>query len=180
VSFPILLFWVALHRFVAFWRRMGLTTTYAILVAGMVGGGVVLFSLRKPLLAVEFGTAPVLWAPAALAYATAVALEVRARHLRLATFAGVSELRGDRAPASLLTDGIYGRVRHPRYVASMLGYLASAFLANYLFLYAAAPVYLLVLHTVVLLEERELEERFGEAYRGYADRVPRYLPRFGV
>ena len=34
-----------------------------------------------------------------------------------------------------------------------------------------------ILHLVVLLEERELLERFGDAYRDYAGRVPRYVPR---
>ena len=178
VAFPVLLFWIALHPFVAFWRRMGLAATYTILVAGCVTVGALLFTLRGPLLAVEFGTGPVLWALTALTYAASVAVEMQARrHLGMATLVGVPELKAAGAPGELLTQGIYGRVRHPRYAGATLGYVASAFLANYLFLWAALPAFLLLLHTVVLLEERELEDRFGDAWRAYAARVPRYLPR---
>jgi protein-S-isoprenylcysteine O-methyltransferase Ste14 len=95
----------------------------------------------------------------------------------MGTLVGVPELRGASAPAALLTGGIYAKVRHPHYVGATFGYVASAFLANYLFLWAALPAFLLLLHTVVLLEERELEERFGDAWRDYAARVPRYVPR---
>ena len=178
VAFPVLLFWIALHPFVAFWRRMGLAATYAILVAGCAAVGALLFMLRRPLLAVEFGTGPVLWALTALTYAASLTVETHARkHLGMATLVGIPELRGRGSHDALLTQGIYGRVRHPRYLGAALGYVASAFLANYLFLWAALPAFLLLLHTVVLLEERELEERFGEAYRSYAARVPRYFPR---
>jgi protein-S-isoprenylcysteine O-methyltransferase Ste14 len=177
---PLLLFWIALHPFVAFWRRMGLGATYTILVAGAIGMGAILFALRRPLLAVEFGTGPLLWALTAAAYAVSVAFESQARrHLGMGTLVGVPELRGTSAPEALLTEGIYGKVRHPRYAGAVFGYVASAFFANYLFLWAALPAFLLLLHTVVLLEERELEERFGDAWRAYAARVPRYVPRLG-
>lgn len=178
---PLLLFWVALHLFVVFWRRMGLAATYTMLVAGCVGLGAILFASRGPLLAVDLGTGPVLWALTAVAYAVSVAFEGRARrHLRMGTLVGIPELRGASAPEVLITEGIYARVRHPRYVGATFGYVASAFFANYLFLWAALPLFLLLLHTVVLLEERELERRFGDAWRAYAARVPRYLPRFGT
>ena len=36
------------------------------------------------------------------------------------------------------------------------------------------------LHLVVVLEERELRQRFGAAYDAYARQVPRYLPRAWV
>ncbi|GMV07867.1 MAG: hypothetical protein AMXMBFR53_41420 [Gemmatimonadota bacterium] len=178
VAFPILLFWLALHPFVAFWRRMGVAATYATLVAGIVAGSALLYTLRGPLLSIEFGTGPVMWALTALAYAASIAVESQARkHLGIATLVGVPEVRGDARSETLLTQGIYARMRHPRYVGATLGYVASAFLANYLFLYAALPVFLFLVHTVVLLEERELLDRFGDDYRAYMDRVPRYLPR---
>ena len=34
-----------------------------------------------------------------------------------------------------------------------------------------------IVHAVVLLEERELRQRFGEAYGTYCEDVPRYVPR---
>jgi len=181
VSFPILLFWIALHPLVAFWRRMGLAASYVILGSGCMAVGAVLFAFRGPLLAIEFGTGPVLWILTAVTYAASVGVETQARkHLGIGTLVGVPELRDRRTEDTLLTGGIYGRMRHPRYVGATLGYVASAFLANYLFLYAAFPLFLLLLHTVVLLEERELLERFGDAYRTYMERVPRYVPRLSA
>ena len=157
---------------------MGLAATYTMLLAGCGAVSAILFSLRQSLLAVEFGTGPVLWVLAAATYTASLAVEIRARKpLRAPILVGVPELRGDGSRKALLTTGIYGAVRHPRYVGATLGYVASAFLANYLFLYAALPVFLLLLHTTVLLEERELLERFGNPYRAYMARVPRYVPR---
>ena len=181
ISFPILLFWIALHPWVAFWRRMGMAATYTILVAGCLAVSAVLFAARGPLLAVEFGTGPLLWTLAAASYALSLAVETRARrHLKVSTLVGVPELRGSAGADVLLTAGIYARIRHPRYVGATFGYLASVFLANYLVLWAMLPLFLLTLHTVVLLEERELEERFGEAWQAYARQVPRYLPRISA
>jgi protein-S-isoprenylcysteine O-methyltransferase Ste14 len=34
-----------------------------------------------------------------------------------------------------------------------------------------------VLYGITLMEERELVERFGQAYRQYQQRVPRFVPR---
>ena len=76
----------------------------------------------------------------------------------------------------LLTEGIYGTIRHPRYVKLVLFILAYSFLANYLASYAVAFLTVPILYLVVLLEERELAERFGSAYEEYCDRVPRFFP----
>jgi len=34
-----------------------------------------------------------------------------------------------------------------------------------------------VMHIIVLLEEKELKERFGHDYEEYCRRVPRYIPK---
>lgn len=178
LAFPVFLFWIAVHPFARFWRRMGPLLTYMVVLTGCAGLSVLLYRWRAPLLAVEFGTHPLLLFATLLFYVAAVGVETAARkHLTLRTLVGVPELKGEGGSERLLHEGIYARMRHPRYVGATLGYLASAFLANYLFLYAAAPLFLLLLHTIVLLEERELLDRFGGPYREYMIRVPRYVPR---
>ena len=77
------------------------------------------------------------------------------------------------------TEGVYTRVRHPRYVAVLLALISVALFSNYLALYAMAPVGAAGLYLIVRLEERELVERFGDEYETYRDRVPMFVPRRG-
>ena len=76
-----------------------------------------------------------------------------------------------------MTDGIYARVRHPRYVQIWLGLLGHALIVNYVSTYALVAIATAVILLVVRMEERELSARFGDAYRAYVARVPRFLPR---
>ncbi len=77
----------------------------------------------------------------------------------------------------LLQLGIYGRVRHPPYLGVMLGTVAMALFTNYLAAYALAAIAFPWLYLIIVLEERELRDRFGEAYRIYQQQVPRLVPR---
>jgi len=52
-----------------------------------------------------------------------------------------------------------------------------ALLANYLALYLVLAVGGLGIWLIVILEEKELRERFGPAYDDYCRRVPRFIPR---
>jgi protein-S-isoprenylcysteine O-methyltransferase Ste14 len=178
ISFPPLLaFWFLIHPFVRTWRRVGPRVTYAVALGLMVLIGIGLFALRGPLLAVDFGTQPVLWLPAALAYASAIVLEVhRRRQLSVGTLIGLPELVPGRAPGKLLTEGIYARIRHPRYTAGWLGLLALACFTNYLAIYGLLVVYVPVIYAVTVFEERELAQRFGVAYARYRERAPRFVP----
>lgn len=49
--------------------------------------------------------------------------------------------------------------------------------ANYLALYALLLLSLPTLYLVVILEERELRDRFGAEYTAYCREVPRFLPK---
>ncbi len=86
-----------------------------------------------------------------------------------------TNIRPDKPALHLVTDGIYAFVRNPMYVGFgfMLAGLAIAFASDWtLALMIPAAV---VLHRgVVLREERYLEAKFGDAYRQYMMRVPRY------
>jgi protein-S-isoprenylcysteine O-methyltransferase Ste14 len=61
----------------------------------------------------------------------------------------------------------------------VLGVFAYAAFSNYLGAYLVAAGTVPLLHLIVLLEERELRDRFGEEYEAYLTHVPRYIPRWG-
>ena len=89
---------------------------------------------------------------------------------------GVPELTADPTASKLLSEGIYGRVRHPRYVSVFFGTLAVAFFSNYLATWVLQLLMIPGLYLLAILEERELLDRFGEEYRLYMERVPRFVP----
>ncbi len=172
-----ILFWLVVHPNVRVWRRLGPVLSYVLLVALMVGVAVGVYLIREPILSVEYGTNYVLVALAAPIYAAAVWLSVRVRrHLTFRTFVGLPELSPRSDGGKLLTEGVYARVRHPRYVAVLLGLISTALFSNYLALYLMIPVAAVCLYSIVRLEEKELTERFGGEYELYRDHVPMFLP----
>ena len=82
-------------------------------------------------------------------------------------------------PKELVATGFYRYVRNPMYVGVLL-ILAGHFLwLGYwnLIIYTAFA-FLLTHLFVVLYEEPHLRKLFGQAYEGYLNRVPRWMPRF--
>jgi protein-S-isoprenylcysteine O-methyltransferase Ste14 len=100
----------------------------------------------------------------------------RRRYLTMRLLSGIPELRDD-GPGRLLTQGVYARIRHPRYVEVLLGVAAYALVANYLGGYVVVIATVTAMFPLVILEERELRDRFGAEYDEYARRVPRFIPR---
>jgi protein-S-isoprenylcysteine O-methyltransferase Ste14 len=175
---PGLVWWFLVHPFVRFWRRLGPRVTLTIMGALGVGGVAALLPFRAAILGRDLGTSPVLLGVGAVLLLASwwIAL-LRRRHLTARILAGVPELDGEGSSGTLLTEGIYARMRHPRYVEVALGTLAWACFANFVGAWVVALGTIPVLHLIVLLEERELVDRFGAQYRTYSASVPRYLPR---
>ena len=173
---PGILFWPFAHGLVHRWRQLGLVISYTVLGAILIAIGTGVFVLRQTLLAVEFGPPGWLGWPALLCFVAAVVVEVQCRkHLTLRTLVGIPELSS--TPTPLLDQGIYARLRHPRYVVVILSVFALALFTNYLAVYLLCPLAGVVLYGITLMEERELIERFGEAYEQYQQRVPRFVPK---
>jgi protein-S-isoprenylcysteine O-methyltransferase Ste14 len=80
-------------------------------------------------------------------------------------------------PKELVVRGLYRCVRNPMYVGVLSLVLGQAvwFGALWLFGYAAI-VFLLFSAFVIFYEEPALSRKFGDAYRRYCMKVPRWLP----
>ena len=97
--------------------------------------------------------------------------------------AGVWELGRNRTPfprpsegSEFIQRGIYARVRHPLYLSVMLASLGWALLWQSWPSFVAALTLIPFFHAKARREERWLREKFPD-YAGYAERVPRFLPR---
>src|SRR3990172_1966980 len=172
-----LLMWLVIHPFHKLLRHVGLVWAYLIVAVPLTLLAGTILWFRDKILATDYGTNYLLMALSVAPFALAVAIYLsHSKYLTLPIQVGVPELTGGQRGV-LLTEGIYSRIRHPRYVESILWILGYALFTNYLALYVAFWLMLPILHMVVLLEEKELKKRFGSAYEEYCHRVPRYIPR---
>ena len=89
----------------------------------------------------------------------------------------ISRTRSDRL-GPLVASGPFARLRNPLYIGNIALWVGFALTARLVWL---APVVVLLLgleyHAIVRWEERLLDARLGDAYREYASRVPRWIPR---
>lgn len=86
--------------------------------------------------------------------------------------------KAERAHENLVTDGLYGYVRHPLYVGSFLLGLGLTCVVGDWLLAVLFLVGFAVNHgSVIQAEERELEAAFGDEYRRYRAEVPGFIPR---
>jgi protein-S-isoprenylcysteine O-methyltransferase Ste14 len=81
------------------------------------------------------------------------------------------------APPFLMTTGPYAYTRNPMYVAELALWLGWATLFGSLVTLLGFVVLTVVIILVLPWEERGLEAQFGETYRQYQARVPRWLGR---
>lgn len=81
-----------------------------------------------------------------------------------------------RARGELVTDGIYGTVRHPQYVGLLV--LVVGFLIQWptIATVLMAPGLFVMYYRLARREEADLEAAFGDEYRRYKKLVPAFLP----
>lgn len=93
---------------------------------------------------------------------------------------GWRELYRARQRRALATGGLYGLVRHPQYTGLFLALFGEGVVHwPTLFSVGLFPVVVLAYSLLARREERQMIEQFGDQYRTYQQRVPRFLPRWG-
>ena len=170
---------LVIHGFAHRWRKIGPLRTYLIVVLPVVCGiAALIFPRRRLLLGASLGTSWALVAIAAVLYSVTTWLELQYwKHLSFGTLVGLPEL-SPRRTGRLLRDGIYSVVRHPRYLSAGIAVLANALLINYTGIYFLLLLILPPGYAMLMLEERDLANRFGEEYRAYQRDVPSLVPRW--
>ena len=78
-------------------------------------------------------------------------------------------------PARLVQTGPYAWTRHPMYLAEILSWLGiAAYFGNPVMIAVIVMGAMLIMSVVITREERALESHFGDEYRLYRERVPRF------
>jgi len=105
----------------------------------------------------------------------AIGFAIAALSVRNFRLAGTSVVPGEPSTALVVT-GPYRFTRNPIYIGFVLAYFGLAIMLTSMWvLLLLIPVLLVLQRGVVEREEVYLERQFGEAYRKYKARVPRWL-----
>jgi len=175
----ILIYWLLIHGLIGFWKKLGLAPTILIILTVINTCAVGMYLVRDRFMARDFGTSYPLMAlgfvVVAAAYTMFLALK---RKFSIKILTGAPEINPSKHAVKLVTDGVHGRLRNPRYTQMTISYLGYALIANYLIGYVMVAVWIVGIYLVVLLEERDLRARFGKEYEDYCARVPRFIPSF--
>ena len=78
---------------------------------------------------------------------------------------------------SLITDGLFARIRHPIYAFSIALMLATAAVLPSLPMLAVAALHVVLMNVKARSEEAHLARMHGDAYRRYVERTGRFIPR---
>ncbi len=84
--------------------------------------------------------------------------------------------RTHQPPDKLITKGILRYVRNPMYLGILLIYLAVLILSVSLIGIGIFIIIFLVYNWMVNYEEKLLEDMFGEEYKKYKTKVPKWIP----
>lgn len=80
----------------------------------------------------------------------------------------------------LVTEGLYGYVRHPQYTGLFIALFGEGVVHwPTLFSVGLFPLIVLVFAWLARKEERAMLNQFSDAYRAYRDRVPMFVPQWG-
>jgi protein-S-isoprenylcysteine O-methyltransferase Ste14 len=174
----VLLLWVIVHPLARVWRRVGYWWGYVAGAALSVAAVACSVRFHRHIAATDLGASAMTLLLGLLFLGAAVVMRHQWRQqLTVGARLGLPELSPARYPGRLLTEGIYARVRHPRYLQIVVAVAGWALLANHLAGYLVILVVVAELAIVIPLEERELAHRFGAEYEAYRRRVPALWPR---
>jgi protein-S-isoprenylcysteine O-methyltransferase Ste14 len=167
------LFWFVVHPFARSWRRMG-RSPYRVVLPVWAALIFLLGWITWPARALPLYSSPWMWAPAAFLLLVGISIYVRVgSSFGAHKLSGEAELRPAEHAQELVTSGLHSRMRHPIYVAHLMNLAGWTIGSGLIVSYVLFAISLLVTFPLMVqLEERELEERFGQKFQDYKLKVP--------
>jgi len=173
------LFWLVVHPFIDRWRKRGRRAYSLILPIWVLFIGAA-FSIMWPFRFAHYYATWATWVPAAFLFWLGFSIYSAAfNSFDRAQVSGLAELEPQRHRQELVTTGIRGRVRHPIYLGHLCEVLGWCVGTGLVALFALTGFAMVTGAVMIRIEDRELEARFGEAYREYRRVVPAVIPRLG-
>jgi len=170
-------FWLLIHPRVEYWRSRP-RSPYRILLPAWIAMWLLLAAVTVHWRDLTLYHRWWCWIPAVALFCTGLSLyKLAGSGFSPAQLGGMPEVLPGHRRQRLVTTGIRAHVRHPVYLAhlcEMLAWSAGTGLAVCWVLTAFAIGTGAVM---IRMEDKELENRFGEEYRQYRLRVPALLPR---
>jgi protein-S-isoprenylcysteine O-methyltransferase Ste14 len=169
-------FWLVIHPRVDFWRSRR-RSPYRILVPLWIGMWILLAAITAPWRSVLFYSNSYTWIPAVGLFCAGLLLYKFARtEFTLTQLGGLPEVLPGHSQQRLITTGIRARIRHPVYLGHLCEMLAWSLATGLAVCWALTAFAIITGAGMITLEDKELENRFGEEYRQYRSRVPAVVP----
>ena len=176
------MFLIELHFAVNFWRKIG-TWTYLFVILQWIPIGLALYFLQEAILYYQTNLGlPFLVFGILLISAGVVLHSWTAKLIGIKATIAYTELKPyiPSKQQNLVTSGPFSVVRHPSYWAHT-AIITGVFLITGIIAVAIIAVIDLAITYFITttLEDQELMERFGNQYRDYQSKVPKFFPKFG-
>ncbi len=170
-------YWLMIHPRAAYWRAQTRNPYRRILPLWALMMATLLL-ITSRFRGITLYQAPWAWLPAAVLFALGISLyKAGGANFTAKQLQGRPELSPRQEEQHLVTTGIQAHVRHPFYVAHFCEMLAWT-LGTGLFVCFALTAFTILSGTFMIrAEDAELEQRFGETYREYREKVPAVIPR---
>lgn len=174
-------FWFMIHPFADRWRarhRSYQRSPYLVLLPVWVAMWAAVALLTRPWRSIFLYRADWPWSASSLLFVCGLYIYSQSgKKFSAKQLGGLPEVHGGNREQRLVTDGIRARVRHPVYLAHLCEMLAWSVGTGLAVCWALTAFALLTGAVMIRMEDAELEQRFGDAYRAYRSSVPAVLPR---
>jgi protein-S-isoprenylcysteine O-methyltransferase Ste14 len=171
-------FWLMVHPRAHRWRAH-VRSPFRVLVPAWITMWIGIAALTGPWRNIALYSKLWGWIPACVLFATGFYIYSRAgAHFSWAQLGGLPEVRPHHPHDRLVTSGIRARVRHPVYLAHLCEMLAWTVGTGLVVCWGLTGLAAATGAVMIRMEDRELQQRFGEQFRMYRQSVGSLFPRF--